>query len=85
MLPLGRFEGFAVIKAESALQVLNKTSVDYAAGVRIVLVPSTALWHEFIGWSPPNTFIFKAEVSNTKVEFKFTIEKKYSDYRRTEF
>ena len=54
VLPLGRFDGFAIIKADEALQrVAERNYTDF---VRVHLDTGARLWHEFQRWDGPTRF-----------------------------
>jgi hypothetical protein len=75
ILPLGRFEGFAVVKAAEALQSVKEKK--YADSVRVQLNTGTQLWHDFEAWEGKGTFIFKAGMSESFPRFKYdSVEKR---------
>jgi len=71
VLPLGRFEGFAVFKSTEAMNLIaaGKTG-DY---LRIQLDNGTRLWHKFDGWTDAGSFKFEAGLSNDLAPFRYSI------------
>jgi hypothetical protein len=71
VLPLGRFEGFRLIKSSQALEQLqNKQEGDF---VRVQLKSGVRLWHHFDGWQGPASFLFDAGLSDRQFKFVFNI------------
>jgi hypothetical protein len=69
VLPLGRFEGFAIAKSSEALQRLSgNTFNDF---VRVQLKSGVRLWHEFQGWQGPSSFRFSAGLSGQQTPFMY--------------
>lgn len=71
VLPLGRFEGFAVFKASQAVNLIGagKTG-DY---VRVQMENGVRLWHKFGGWTDEASFSFEAGLSNDLAPFRYSI------------
>jgi hypothetical protein len=70
VLPLGRFQGFAVYPARTAVEAIQTEGG--ARQLRLVdplEVGYTALWHAFVGWHGPHLLDFVAGMSGEKVRF----------------
>lgn len=68
-LPLGRFDGFAIIRASEAFR--SVTDRAYADFVHIEMDTGARLWHEFGQWEQPSRFSFKAGLSGELVPFTY--------------
>jgi hypothetical protein len=69
ILPLGRFQGFRIFKAETMIQRLkNGTFDDF---IRIRMQNGVGLWHEFEGWKDRHTFAFTACLSGDPARFSY--------------
>jgi hypothetical protein len=71
VLPLGRFEGFALFSAETLMQDLKQGRFSESIHVRSANKYSTRLWHQFVGWHEPHIFKFSAGLSGKQVGFTF--------------
>jgi hypothetical protein len=71
VLPLGRFEGYRLIRSSEALNELqaNRSS----EFLRIELKNNVHLWHHFDGWKGPSSFFFDAGLSDRQFKFLFSI------------
>ena len=89
VLPLGRFEGFAIFDS-GYLQNNLKNLVTQYNGTELVpektfLIFSEsgpALWHEFVGWEGEHTLVVKAGLGKDLKQFRYDIQKeKLSGYK----
>jgi len=69
LLPLGRFEGFALVKSAEALKSVREKK--YADSVRVQLKTGTQLWHDFAAWEGQGAFTFQAGMSESFPRFKY--------------
>jgi hypothetical protein len=69
ILPLGRFQGFRIYRAETAIQRLKNGAFDDS--IRIRMRPDTWLWHEFEGWKDRHTFLFTAGLSGDQTRYSY--------------
>jgi hypothetical protein len=76
VLPLGRFEGFCVIRANQAVDlVANQKCGDF---VRVELDTGAQLWHEFERWDGPSTFTFRAGLSGDRTRFAYDVRQHHA-------
>jgi hypothetical protein len=69
VLPLGRFDGFAIIRAGEALQRVADRG--YSDFLRIEMDTGARLWHEFGRWEQPARFSFNAGLSGDLLPFTY--------------
>jgi hypothetical protein len=74
LLPLGRFEGFGVVKSADALQSVRNHS--YEDFIRVQLDTDTKLWHDLDKWDGSTSFVFKAGMSGSFPGFKYDVTTK---------
>jgi hypothetical protein len=75
ILPLGKFEGFAILESKDALNniKLNK----YFDTIRISSANSKRFyWHDFEKWEDNSTLNFRAGLEGDMFAFKYNFEKK---------
>lgn len=70
ILPLGRFEGFSVMKSSEVMTRLANSSFNDT--FRVQLTSGARLWHEFNGWASADEFDFSAGLSGQTVPFRYT-------------
>jgi hypothetical protein len=73
VLPLGRFEGFCVIRSSEAIRSLSERH--FQDSLRVQLKSGVRLWHEFRGWKDATTFNFAAGLSGQLTEFIYEVQK----------
>lgn len=71
VLPLGKYEGFAIYNAKTAIP-------DIMAGkpadtIRVWTGQARRFWHNFDGWSGPASFRFKAELEGSSIPYQYNI------------
>jgi hypothetical protein len=71
VLPLGRFQGFAVFASASAMEELREGHSRETIQIRLANGDSPMLWHEFLGWEGERVLRFSAGLSGRAVEFRF--------------
>ena len=74
VLPLGRFEGFAVFPADRALTLMQSRQSGGTIQIRMAGKDSPLLWHEFLGWAGEHTLRFSAGLSGSGVEFEYDLQ-----------
>ena len=75
VLPLGRYEGFAVFPADAVMKNLRKQDHEKIQ-VKLAAKHSPLLWHEFLGWQRDHILRFSAGLSGDSVEFRYDPEAK---------
>lgn len=73
ILPIGKFEGFAIFKAKDALNDIKTNK--FFDTIRAKSVNSGDFWHDFEKWEDNSTISFRAGLSGDMFAFKYNIEK----------
>ena len=90
VLPLGRFEGFALYSVKYIQDSMGRliTKQYYGADLipertfKMASEFGPALWHEFVGWEGKNTLIIRVGLGKDFKQFKYDIENnKLSGYK----
>jgi hypothetical protein len=71
VLPAGRFDGFCIAKSVEAVNSLAAGRCPDA--FRVQIVSGVRLWHEFIKWESPTSFVFKAGLSKSDVVMSYDL------------
>jgi hypothetical protein len=71
VLPLGRFEGFAVLKSSDAMDLISAGKT--TGFVRVQLDSGVRLWHDFKRWTGDAAFEFQAGLSNDFTLFQYSV------------
>jgi len=75
VLPLGRYEGFAVFQAGKVMEELRQQAQEKLQ-IKLTTKDSPLLWHQFLGWQRDHVLRFSAGLSGTAVEFRYDPEAK---------
>jgi hypothetical protein len=74
VLPIGKFEGFAIFKAKDALNDIKANK--YFDTIKTKSVNSGWFWHDFEKWEDNSTISFRAGLYGDMFAFKYNFEKK---------
>jgi len=70
VLPLGRFEGFCLMRSSELTTRIAERHFDDS--IRVQLASGPRLWHEFHGWKDNSTFRFGAGLSGQEIKFTYS-------------
>jgi hypothetical protein len=71
VLPLGRFDGFAVLKSSEAMNVIATGKPNDF--IRVQLDNGVRLWHKFDRWADRSSFGFQAGLSDDFASFRYSL------------
>lgn len=73
VLPLGKFEGFAIFEAKTSIADIGANK--YFDTIKVQSVNSGFYWHDFEKWEDKATFNFRAGLQGDMFAFKYNVEK----------
>jgi len=73
VLPLGRFSGLCIIRANDALNIIRKQKCTDNLYTRLSTRPKLLLWHDFEKWDGNSAFVFKAGLFGDLTRLRYDI------------